>query len=346
MLALWMGLSSVAPHVAAALPVAGSAQRIGSSVVWRDSDDPAVFYYVPGELRIAQRRDGGVEATFFVVRYLGTTLGGDAERAFVRSSFTADVEMIPPTAATLADVVTELRRAHAGPVRVLPMPIQRIKTRLVFASAAAGAGQPVTFSDGFLEPAGAEPSTAFWRRRTFTLHLASVDAQILLAALRAGGAVMSLAYEFTSRSVEAADGPQTPAVEQTVVAGTLPLSFDAARFPDRLVLLDIAASSPPGYPVLSVYCYDFSEQVDPDLFEKAVEIEGVGLGGGRVATSVTFTSEAPDVTKRSVRFPFPVRLDRPFRQLVSETYWSGEERRATWSAPLEWTSVLDITASR
>ena len=65
-----------------------------------------------------------------------------------------------------------------------------------------------------------------------------------------------------------------------------------------------------------------------------------------MTTSLSFTSDAPDVSARSVRFPFPVRLDRPFRQRVSETYWSGEQRVTDWSRPQDWTSVLDITTPR
>jgi hypothetical protein len=95
-----------------------------------------------------------------------------------------------------------------------------------------------------------------------------------------------------------------------------------------------------------VYCYDFAEQVDPALFEKTLELEGEGLAGDRVITSLTFAADAPDVTARSVRFAFPVRLDRPYRQRVSEIYWSGEQRATEWSRPQAWTSVIDITATR
>ena len=116
-----------------------------------------------------------------------------------------------------------------------------------------------------------------------------------------------------------------------VAATSLPLAFDATRFPDRLALLEIEASSPPGYPLLSVYCYDFAEARNPALFEKTLELEGEGLRGERVTTSLSFASDAPDVSARSVRFPFPVRLDRPFRQRVSETDWSGEQRVTEWS---------------
>jgi hypothetical protein len=354
---LWIALAVLLPIPALGLPVASSSQRIGSLVVWADSDDPGLFYYLPGELRIARRADGGSDAAFLAVRYLGTALGGDPERAFLRSCLTAQVEMVPQDQAALAQAASALRRERSRAVRVLPIPVQRIKTSLVFAPSDTGSAQPTTFSGGFLEPAGEEPHASFWQRRIFTIYLGPVDAQLVLTALRAGSALLSLSFELTTRAIDlAAAPPATPTAspptgptapsERTVAATSLPLVLDIAHFPDRLALLEIEARSPPGYPLLSVYCYDFAEQVDPALSEKTLELEGEGLQGERVVTSLSFTSDAPDVSARSVRFPFPVRLDRPFRQRVSETLWSGEERVAQWSPPQDWTSVLDITARR
>ncbi len=358
LLPLGIALTVLAPQWARAVPVASASQRIGSLVVWADSKDPALYYYLPGELRIAQREDGGPDAAFLAVRYLGTALGGDPERSFVRSCLTTQVEMIPHERDALARAASELRRERGRAVRVLPIPVQRIRTSLVLASADVGSGQPTTFSGGFLEPAGAETSASFWRRRIFTLYLGPIDAQLLLTALRAGAALLSLSFELTTQAVDLSAAPATPAPgsatgttdvpasEHVVGASSLALAFDAARFPDRLSLLDIEASSPPGYPLLSVYCYDFAEQTDTALFEKTLELEGQGLAGERVITSLSFAAEAPDVTARSVRFAFPVRLDRPYRQRVSETDWSGEQRATEWSQPRDWTSVLDITKPR
>jgi hypothetical protein len=355
-LPLWITVAALMPLPAQGLPVASSPQRLGSVVVWADSEDPGLFYYLPGELRIARRADGGSDAAFLAVRYLGTTLGGDSERSFVRSCLTAQVEMVPQDQDALAQAASELRRERGRAVRVLPVPVQRIKTALVFASADTGSARPTTFSGGFLEPAGTEARDSFWQRRSFTIYLGPVDAQLVLTAVRAGSALLSLSFEITTRAIDLPATPATPpatspsgtpaaaASEHTVAATALPLVLDVAHFPDRLALLEIEASSPPGYPLLSVYCYDFAEQVDPALSEKTLELEGEGLQGERVLTSLSFSSDAPDVSARSVRFPFPVRLDRPFRQRVSETYWSGEERVAPWSRAQDWTSVLDITA--
>jgi hypothetical protein len=353
----WVALSVLLAQSAWALPVASSGQRIGSLVVWADSEDAALFYYLPGELRIAERSDGGPDAAFLAVRYLGTTLGGDSGRAFVRSCLTAQVEMAAPEDGALSRAASELRRERGRAVRLLPIPVQRIRTALVFSPADAGSAQPTTFSGGFLEPAGSETNTAFWRRRAFTIYLGPLDAQLVLTALRSGSALLSLSVEVTTRALDlsaaatpASSSPTAAtdraATEQVVAATSLPLAFDATRFPDRLALLQIEASSPPGYPLLSVYCYDFAEARNPALFEKTLELEGEGLRGERVTTSLSFASDAPDVSARSVRFPFPVRLDRPFRQRVSETDWSGEQRVTEWSRPQDWTSVLDITAPR
>ena len=263
-----------------ALPVASASQRIGSVVVWADSQDPALFYYLPGELRIARRADGGPDAAFLAVRYLGTTLGGDPERAFVRSCLTAQVEMVPPDDDALSRAASELRRERGRAVRVLPIPVQRDQDH-------AWSSPPPT-------PARRNPRrspAASWSppgTETSGIVLAATDLHHLSrsgrCAARADGparrvfAARACPSRFTTRAIDlsAAPATTTPGSATTPAPGAssstehprqradrgLPPRCRSASMPlaipDRLALLDIESSSPPGYPLLSVYCYDFA----------------------------------------------------------------------------------------
>jgi len=303
-----------------------------------------LYYYAPGDLRVRQN-DDGPDAVFFAARYLGNTLGGDSDRSFIRSTFIVSVELAPPRADALTQATAELRHSGDTDVRLVPIPIQRMSTSLRFA--ATDGAQPTTFSGGFLEPQADEILGSFWRQRMFTIFLGKTDAQLLLAALHRGATLMSLAYDMRVSALDSTGRPgSSDAKDETAASGAVPFTLDAARYPDRIRLIDIGDSSPPGYPVLTVTCYDFAEHVNPHIFERSVEFEGIGLQGPPVRTAVKFSADHPDLSSRSIRFPFPVRTDKPFRQRITELHWSGEEVVHPWSQDQQWVSVIDITTAR
>jgi len=306
-----------------------------------------LYYYAPGDLRVRQNDDGSPDAVFFATRYLGNTLGGDSDRSFIRSTFVVSVELEPPRADALTQATAELRHSGGTDVRLVPIPIQRMSTSLRFAAAATDGAQATTFSGGFLEPQADEILGSFWRQRMFTVFLGNTDAQLLLAALRRGATLMSLAYDMRVRALDSTGRPgSSDTKEETAASGAVPFTLDAARYPDRIRLIDIGDSSPPGYPMLTVSCYDFAEHVNPDIFERSVDFEGMGLQGLPVRTAVKFSADHPDLSSRSIRFPFPVRTDKPFRHRITELYWSGEEVVHPWTQAQQWVSVIDITTAR
>ena len=47
----------------------------------------------------------------------------------------------------------------------------------------------------------------------------------------------------------------------------------------------------------------------------------------------------------AVRFPFAVRVDRPYRYRVVTIHDDGQVHETAWMVRMEWLSLLDVTAN-
>jgi hypothetical protein len=128
-----------------------------------------------------------------------------------------------------------------------------------------------------------------------------------------------------------------------VRAGAVAIEVDAGRWPDIVRRIDNGASAPPGYAFLDVYCYDFNNELRPDLYEKDVEIDAEGVAGRRARLFAIFQKDAPDVYTRTLRFPVAVRLDRPYRYRVVEIAPDGTLKEGVWRVRESWAAHLDVT---
>jgi len=126
-------------------------------------------------------------------------------------------------------------------------------------------------------------------------------------------------------------------------AGAIEIGLDVKRFPDLVRRVDLNDQAPPGYAALDVYCYDFNNELRPDLAEKRVEIEAESVSGKRVKLETGFLRDQTDLYSASVRFPVAVRLDRPFRYRTREVKLDGMEKHSVWRERQSWTEILDVT---
>jgi len=364
------------PTPALALPDLRQPRMAGPLTVYPDDVRRTVFYYPPGELAIAVRDDASPDVHLLHARYTGSAATGDRGRAVVRSIFTLRVVMAGPGPAELGAARRALA-GDAGSIELRPLPIRRVESAIVYASAADPAGtdgEAQALPSGHFEAAdtAAAPRDGYWTERVYTLALPPEDAQLLSTSLEAGSVAMSLGYAFLADGI-APDSPieqlsGSPALvsalekalalparsgdpsanegqPQLVRAGAVGITVDLARWPRLVQRIDINESAPPGYAALDVYCYDFSQRAaDSSLYEKQVEIEADGVGRRKVKLSAGFSRATPDLYARSLRFPFGVRLDRPYRYRVIEIGGDGTSKASPWRERQSWTELLDVTA--
>lgn len=343
----------------------------GPLVLYPDDAHGNIYYYAPGELAVATVDDSRPDLHFLHVRYTGSVTTGDRGRELFRSLLSFRVVLSGPSAAE----ILAAKRAIGTVAEVRPMPIRRLDTVLVYTplenpGEAVDAPAPKRLDGGHAQPADgtSSPAGQYWTERVYSLLLGADDAQLLSEAIDRGRVAISVGYAFyadgiapdvpiddlrgspelvnglretlaKSRKSAVTDSPSG----QLVRAGALGITVDVSRWPEAVRRIDAGASAPPGYAFLDVYCYDFNNELRPDLYEKQVEIEAQGVAGRPVTLLTVFQRGSPDVYVRTLRFQAAVRLDRPYRYRILEVTPDGSIKEGAWRVRESWAQHLDVT---
>jgi hypothetical protein len=357
---------------ATAKPDLRSGRPAGALTVFPDDRRAGLFYYAPGGLAVALAADGEPEVHFLQARYTGTAATGDRGVTVFRSVLSFRVLLSGPMPRELAAANDALARA-VGPaaVELRPLPIRRLDAAVLFAPA-GGTGQskpPQVLPPGHFEETG-EHAEGYWRERSYAVGMDPDTAQLFSEALDRGQVALSVAYAFYADGI----GPDHPVEElkgspelvaelrkqmggrdpgaeksdteggpHLVRAGAIGITADGRRRRDLVRHIDINETAPPGYAAVEVYCYDFNNDLRPDLYEKQVEIEARAVGGAPVTLLAAFRRDRPDLYARTGSFSVAVRLDLPYRYRLIEIALDGHTAVGPWQKGQSWNGILDVT---
>jgi hypothetical protein len=335
-LGLAAAVAAAAASPATARPKLDEPRPLGRLIVYADDQRPGLFFYGPGDLAVATDREGRPDFHFLQMRYTGSVVRADRGSIVHRSVLSFRVTMQTPTAEELASA----RRALGPrPAELRPLPIRRLEAAVVYTPLGEPEEKATPLPEGhFEETEGKAPDTsatqAFWTTRSYTLGLDPQSSELFSAALAKGQLVLSMSYAFHAAGVER---------DQVVRSGAFAVSLDTAKWPELVRRADVNERVPPGYPLLDVYCYDFNAESPTTLYEKQVQVEAEGAGGGRVTAGARFGRDQPDLFARSLRFGVAVRLDRPYRYRVTEIREDGTSAVGPWRERASWSELLDVT---
>ena len=354
---------------ALATPDLRTSRAAGLLTVYADDSRRDVFYYGPGDLTLATATGGAPDLHLLYTRYIGTLAAADPGARVFRSVLTFTVVMQNPSASALQDAKAALVAGGApSSVEVRPLPIRRVDAALAYTP--IGGVSSRLLSDSELEhpdSEGLRDDGTYWRERTFAVGLDPETAQLLWRAIEQGQVAMSVGYAFYAqglapdRPLDSLEGSTeivealrkkidalstTPAPAQSVAvlarAGAFAVTADRQKWPELFRQIDINTSLPPAYGVLPVYCYDFNNELRPDLYEIDVDLDAESVSGRRVVTRVVFPGDQPDVYARAVRFPVAVRLDRPYRYRTRLVTLDGDVTVGPWQSRGTWAESLVI----
>lgn len=354
---------------AGAVPDWKSQRTVGSLTVFSDDRIPNRYYYAPSELAVATTPEGKPDFHFLETRYTGSAVSRDRGVILHKSLVSFRVRLPRVPAEELTRAARELGRGGV-PAEVRPFPVRKIATALVYAS--IGSPDTTVLPPGRFESAdGASVPTgeSYWEERVYTMGLDSLTAQAFRTALEKDQVYLSLGYVFLGEALaadvgigeltgsselvselrktlggERSDSVAADSIRLHVIrAGAIEIGLDVKRFPDLMHRVDLNDRAPPGYAALDVYCYDFNNELRPDLAEKQVEIDAESVSGKRVKLETSFRSDQADLYSASIRFPVAVRLDRPYRYRVREVKQDGMLRNGPWRESTTWSRMLDVT---
>jgi hypothetical protein len=342
-------------------PVQYARVDVEGFTIYPDLKDNTVFYYAPGVLYLAS--DAGGKPIFKLVqmRYTGTAATGNQGEVRYMNIVQFKVRMDEIGKAELDRI-----RPHLKPGSSLnPVPLRNLEAYLV--APFEGKYKRIGKSGSFQQD-GTTTQGSYWTERTFTVRLENHEAQLLWDMVEDGNIALSVAYTYYADMIGHISGDakasdtgvrgsilsdefeiltegDTVATTQILRAEAFNIDVDPVKFPEVLVQTDLNEGVPPSYPAMEVICFDFTEDLRPDLEMKTIEFEAIGVTGAVVRLrSEKFYRSNTDLHTRQIRFPYAVNMRKPLRYRVKEYSSEGGVEDTGWITRDSWVGGLDITS--
>ena len=359
-----------------AQPDFSTAREIGGLIIYDDATEEQTYYYAPGELILAEDEAGQPDLKLLTTRYTGTQASGDHRTMRFRNILRFRVEMVHPGPDQLRRIKQKIGNGSSN-TELLSLPIRRMEAHVVYSTTGVGESTSTELTPRpahgqfDLDPSEhIDLSKGYWTERIYTMRLDNLTTQAFTQALEQGQVIMSVAYAFYAKGLhepaselsfsgdstlvrelkatfeEIVDSSATARTQaiRLIKADAFEVGVDLNRWPDLLVRDDINDRAPSGYGVLEVYCFDFNNELNPELYGKRIEVEATTVEGKTVRVRTTFRSSYPDAFIHTVRFPHAVRLDRPYRFRVTSILNNGDRSRSAWETRYDWSAILDVTS--
>lgn len=341
-------------------------------LVYRDAKVSRLFYYLPGDLRVAADNEGKPDFRLLLMRYTGTRAYDDQGTHRFRNLMQMKIIHAAAPGEKLQAVKQQLKTLHNNP-ELRAFPVRNLKTVIVYSLVGTDdrGGTTVSGEGSYFSDQNDNASiNEYWKERTFVIRLGNESANLFWDALQEQQTILSVGYAFyseiynslgtdtrisgTTDAVRILNEMMNPENEtnaadtvpetRVIKAGAFEVIIDTEKWPDLIKKVDINEQIPPDYAIINVYCFDFNNELRPDLAQKKIEIEAAGVGGGKVLLKYTFRSDMPDIYACDLKSPYAVRIDAHYRYRVTEITTAGAVTRSEWITRDSWHQILDITS--
>jgi hypothetical protein len=305
-----------------AAPDFGQFRDIAGVRVYRDHQRTDTWYLTPPPPQLALRDDGEPDFGFDLYRYLGSQATGDRNAFWVRGILSVRISRDWEPAVT-ARIRQELTTAGIKRPKLRSMPIAEAQIRLLFGDLDASWRQGSRWSGGQLMlPLNAELAELLWQaaERGQTLISLAVDEQ--LAGVR--------------RTEEEWRDERVPAT------CTLPVTLDMNALPGHFRRTSLGGRMVRGYTGIDVFCFDFLENLDPQLYAKAVEV-AIPTNGRDLVEELVFREDG--IYRGRIDFELSRDLDQPYRYRICRILRNGSRETGPWQEK-RGDSLLDVTRYR
>ncbi len=290
--------------------------------LYRDHKKVSLWYLTPPSPAIARRADKTPAYNLALYRYLGRKGTGDTGAFWTKALLTVGIDR--PRAANITSRIRKaLRRSGVQSPRLRSMPVTATSVKLNFADQQQSWQQGVRWQGGGLVLA-------------LTPHLA----QILWQAAAAGQTQVHLVIEETLAGVRLIDKQWQ--AEQTAQSWTIAVTLDMQQFPGHFQKTDLGGRMVRGYTGIDVFCFDFVEGLDADLYAKIVQI-AIPTAGRDLVETITF-KDTGDYRGR-IEFKLAKDLNQPYRVRITQVYKDGQQTVGPWQQR-QGEAMLDVTAYR
>lgn len=179
-----------------------------------------------------------------------------------------------------------------------------------------------------------------WKTGTMVVPLNAQQAEILWNAVEAGQTLVSVSIEETLDGVRKTEDNWEPS--DTSFTWVLPVEMDMKTHLEHFQKVDLGGRMKMGYTGLDIFCFDFIENLEENLYAKIVEV-AIPTPGRNLIETVTFKDDGE--YRSRVEFKLAKDLDQPYRYRISRIWQDGSREAGEWREK-EGETLLDITAYR
>ena len=347
-----------------AQPDLSSKQTQNGIVYYKDFRQANTYYLQPPKLSLIREPDGRPRITLINSRYTGSSVYGDVGEKKFRNILQFGITMEAMDLESIKSLKNQLGGTY---VNLLMMPLKNVETTVMMPAASAQKSpQKIGKNGSFTAASNDENTFGFWKERTYSVHLENQEAELVSHLMTEGKLFLTFNYSLNGEAIRGTkavkrvinprqvfQSVQTDMVEVIKVdtsVTTIPFRSDAFSINvdtqkwNLIRKIDINENVPPAYSALEVRCYDFTNQIRPDLAVKVLDIEATGLNNTPVSLpSIRFLSSNPSTNTIAASFPFAVKLTKPLRYRIVEYKKNGEKTAFDWISKDNWVEVIDIT---
>ena len=314
--------------------------------VFEDHADPSVYYYLLSHRELGEW-DNQPAFDFSLNRYIGRRQTGDEDSFLVRGLIQFETEESFGDSSYSA-LETELRRTANRPIDLRPAPVSRSYNKLVYRTIASDGGDSEAGEiEGGLVTSDRDPDSVdaryAARHQRFTIGLEALDANLLWDSFHANALVLSLAYGWEVRGVIPSDTDDPEESWQTstlMVADALPIRLSPKTHPKQFVLNELWQNVDAAHSEVAVFCYDFVNVDQADLYYVIVQLRFQTLSGRPYQRAVKFVSGDHRV-ERVIEFELANELAAGYQYRIIRLFESGERSETEWLSAQE--RALDVS---
>ena len=356
-------------------PILDQPLHLQGLTVYADVSLENVYYYAPNPLSLGTGQDGKPDFKLTMIRYTGTALTSNQGTKQYNNIVQFKIMMHSMDSKVLESVKAELAEKAKSRIILLPLQIKHIESTLVYTEINP---EGLKRDNQKLEAGVFEASNdnspnpnSYWTERYYTIRLSNESAQLIEKTLAKGQTIIGFNYAFITEGVSkkqstvniATNDSQSEIVQElkkqvkadtittrlekfAVLSDAFQVLIDTKKYSNLIQKIDLNAERiPADYAALEIRCYDFSNNIRKDLDAKRIEIEAEGITRNAVVSQrFTFSSQQSDIYSKTVKFPYAVRTDKPFKYRIIEIAKTGGQPKVSqWIEQKKWYELLDIT---
>ncbi len=289
--------------------------------LYRDHKKANVYYFSPSMSVIGTRVDNLPDVSLEIYRYMGRKGTGDSGDFWVKGILSIGITRSVKKKRN-KKIKNILRKSYkVRTPRLKSIPVAETKGRLIFAD------KDIQWSQG-----------SRWSGKKLSIPLDNTMSQILWDAVEAGQTLISIEMEETLSGVRKNEEKKWD--KTTVPFGaTLPLTLDMKTYPSLFNKTDLGGRMVRGYTGIDIFCFDFIENLDENLYSKILEV-AIPTPGKPLVESVTFRQDSSPRTR--IEFKLAKDLDTAYKIRITRILNDGTSQAGPWEMR-EGEAMLDIT---